>query len=221
VLIDEIVVRLAGEGVDTVLNLAAGLDSRPYRLPLPSTLRWIEMDLPGITSAKQELLAQDQPRCRVERVALDLSQPGERQRGLSQFAGKMSKALVITEGLLIYLNPAVVAELARDLYQQGAIQYWLLDIASPLVARRMRRWWKKHLKAANTALDFAPTEGSQFFAPLGWHEAEFHDLLMNAFRINRPMPMAWMIKAQMRLFPKRSAKQMALWRSGVALLNRT
>src|SRR5438045_9748647 len=37
---DEIVMRLVKEaGVDTALNLAAGLDARPYRLDLPSHLR--------------------------------------------------------------------------------------------------------------------------------------------------------------------------------------
>src|SRR3979490_2269975 len=30
------------DGVHTVLNLAAGLDTRPYRLSLPAGLRWIE-----------------------------------------------------------------------------------------------------------------------------------------------------------------------------------
>src|SRR5262245_57180702 len=38
---DEIILRLVNEdGVDTVLNLAAGLDARPYRLDLPRSLRW-------------------------------------------------------------------------------------------------------------------------------------------------------------------------------------
>src|SRR5262245_15406547 len=35
--LDEIILRLVKEhGVDTVLNLAAGLDARPWRLPLPA-----------------------------------------------------------------------------------------------------------------------------------------------------------------------------------------
>lgn len=38
------------EGVDTVVNIAAGLDSRPYRLKLPKILKWIEIDLPDILS---------------------------------------------------------------------------------------------------------------------------------------------------------------------------
>src|SRR5204862_188320 len=43
--LDELILRaIERDGVDTVLNLAAGLDTRPYRLPLPPALRWIEAD---------------------------------------------------------------------------------------------------------------------------------------------------------------------------------
>src|SRR6185295_7983751 len=49
------------DSIDTVLNLAAGLDARPYRLPLPSELRWIEVDLPGILAEKTKLLAGERP----------------------------------------------------------------------------------------------------------------------------------------------------------------
>ncbi len=31
-----------------VVNLAAGLDTRPYRMALPAALQWSEVDLPGI-----------------------------------------------------------------------------------------------------------------------------------------------------------------------------
>ncbi len=39
-------------GIDGVVNLAAGLDARPYRLQLPRTLRWIEVDLPAMVKEK-------------------------------------------------------------------------------------------------------------------------------------------------------------------------
>src|SRR5438270_7056483 len=46
---DEIILeRVRNGNADVVLNLAAGLDARPWRLPLPPTLRWIDVDLPGI-----------------------------------------------------------------------------------------------------------------------------------------------------------------------------
>jgi len=40
VTIDDLITKAIGEGVDTVLNLGAGLDTRPYRMPLPPGLRW-------------------------------------------------------------------------------------------------------------------------------------------------------------------------------------
>lgn len=220
VLLDDVVLRLIGEGLDTVLNLAAGLDTRPYRLELPSTLRWIEIDLPAMTAAKSELMKGETPRCQLQRVSADLANAMERERLLAEYAGKSKKALVMTEGLLVYLNEQIVSELAGDLYQQAAIQYWALDLASPMVVKRMQKLWGKHMKAANTWMAFGPAEGTKFFEPLGWREREFHDLYSNCKRINRPMPMMWMIEAQARLFPKLTAKRMQQWRSGVVLLER-
>ena len=42
-------------GADMVINLAAGLDTRPYRMELPPSLQWIEVDLPGILEYKEEM----------------------------------------------------------------------------------------------------------------------------------------------------------------------
>ena len=46
--VDQYIERQLAGGVDTILNLAAGLDTRPYRMAVPSTLRWIEVDLPEL-----------------------------------------------------------------------------------------------------------------------------------------------------------------------------
>src|SRR5262245_28295114 len=43
-LFDQFIARLIGQGADMVVNLAAGLDARPYRMALPATLKWIEVD---------------------------------------------------------------------------------------------------------------------------------------------------------------------------------
>jgi hypothetical protein len=84
----------------------------------------------------------------------------------------------------------------------------------------MQKWWGKHMKDANTQLQFAPAEGTKFFEPLGWREKEFHGLFENSLRIDRPVPFAWMFKFQMKLFPKHTQKQMVKWRAGVVLLER-
>src|SRR5947209_5296580 len=48
VIIDRFIEKMISEGVDTVLNLGAGLDSRPYRMTLPKSLLWIEVDHPHL-----------------------------------------------------------------------------------------------------------------------------------------------------------------------------
>src|SRR5258708_5892634 len=64
---DELILRaITRDGVDTVLNLAAGLDARPYRLPLPPTLRRVDVDLPDIRTYKEHQLAGETPSCAVE-----------------------------------------------------------------------------------------------------------------------------------------------------------
>ena len=55
-LIDDAIARAIADGCDRVLNLAAGLDTRPYRMDLPSDLSWIEADLPDLLAEKTQLL---------------------------------------------------------------------------------------------------------------------------------------------------------------------
>src|SRR5262245_57867029 len=70
---DEIILeKVKGGGVDLVLNLAAGLDARPWRLSLPPTLRWIDVDLPDILQYKMENLGDAKPVCRYEAIPADL-----------------------------------------------------------------------------------------------------------------------------------------------------
>ena len=56
-IIDDAIAMAIANGCDRVLNLAAGLDTRPYRLDLPSDLQWIEADLAPLLAEKTELLA--------------------------------------------------------------------------------------------------------------------------------------------------------------------
>ena len=55
--LDEMIQRTISEHqVDTVLNLAAGFDARPWRLPLPSPLNWIDADLPVMLDEKEQVI---------------------------------------------------------------------------------------------------------------------------------------------------------------------
>src|SRR6058998_4302733 len=83
--LDELILRaIERDGVDTVLNLAAGLDTRPYRLPLARSLRWVEVDFPDVIAYKKEQLAGERPACALEQLGVDLTDPARRRALFAQ-----------------------------------------------------------------------------------------------------------------------------------------
>jgi methyltransferase (TIGR00027 family) len=173
-------------GADLVVNLAAGLDTRPYRMALPASLRWVEVDLPGILDYKEEMLAGERPVCALERVRLDLTDAAARRRLFSRLAGGSKRALVVSEGLLIYLEPSDVGGLARDLAEAGpSFGRWVTDLASPGLRRMMARSAGAHITQTNAPFKFAPPEGPAFFEPHGWRAVAIRSYLKEAARIRR------------------------------------
>ena len=59
VVFDRFIEDSIASGADMVVNLAAGLDTRPYRMALPSNLPWIEVDLPDLLAYKIAVLANE------------------------------------------------------------------------------------------------------------------------------------------------------------------
>lgn len=218
-LFDEVILDRVRAGVDLVLNLAAGLDARPWRLALPPTLRWVDADLPGILGYKTEMLRGVEPGCRYETVHADLTDAARRQALFTQLGASASRALAVTEGLLIYLGAEQVAALARDLHAVPSFRWWLVDLAHPRLLARMTKMWGKSLSAGNAPFRFAPAEGTDFFRPLGWREAAFRSTFEEANRLRREMRMAWLWRLLARLSPERKREEIRRF-AGVVLLER-
>jgi methyltransferase (TIGR00027 family) len=185
VLFDQIVLDEVATGVSLVINLAAGLDTRPYRLALPPSLRWLEVDQPDLLAEKSRLLAQVEPKCQLQRVPLDLTDRGLRQQHFAGWAASTNRALVLTEGLVVYLTPEQVTELGADLAANAGIRSWATDLASPALLRIIQRDWGRQLAAGGAHLQFAPESGPEFFTAIGWTPVEIHPLLTTAARLNR------------------------------------
>jgi len=184
-LFDSFIADHVRQGGDVVVNLAAGLDARPYRMDLPRSLQWIEVDLPEILDYKESILADERPRCALRRVRLDLSDHGAR-RVLFAELGRLGKnALIVTEGLLIYLTPDQVASLADDLAEPGGFRRWAIDLTSPALRRMLTKQLGKHLDAANVPFKFSPDEGAEFFTPHGWRPIDVRSMLKWAAKTRR------------------------------------
>lgn len=216
---DEILLRLVGEGVKTVVNLACGLDARAFRMALPASLLWYDVDLPDMIAYRREHLADAKSVYRHEHLAADLSDPKSHAAVLARVRETNGPAMVVTEGLLIYLTSEQVTALATHIRDEPQIRFWLTDLASPLLLKMLRRSWQPKLAAANAPMQFAPAEGTAFFAPLGWREAEFHSTWEESLRLKRSVPLAPLWKFLSRLRSKKVREQYRRM-SGIVLLER-
>jgi hypothetical protein len=83
----------------------------------------------------------------------------------------------------------------------------------------MSRTWGKNLKAAGAPFQFAPAEGTDFFRPYGWREAQFRSNWDEANRLKRTMKGAWLWNLVGKLSPKKTREGFRRF-SGFVLLER-
>ena len=200
--IDTLVLHALEKGVDTVINLGAGLDTRPYRLNLPRSLRWIEVDFPSTVDYKNDMLILDEPRCQVERIASDLSDSSKRKILFGKLGRQTNRALVITEGVVAYLSNKQAAELSADMHAQSSFSFWIMDYAQGKL-RRNKYQKKLDEKLVEAPLQFDVEKPIEFFGEQGWSVEENIYILDEADRIGRKLPLRFPMTLAMMLFPKK------------------
>ncbi|MCB2108362.1 MAG: SAM-dependent methyltransferase [Rhodobacteraceae bacterium] len=202
VVFDELILKtIAEHAIDCVINIAAGYDTRPYRLQLPERVVWFDTDLPDLTTRKKELLDDATPKCAVEFRNLDLREAGQLAAILEDANRRASRALVITEGLLLYLPEDSVRGLAETLGLHPNVSVWLTDLMSPAARFFMNRAAARHLDHIGEILRFAPRNGPAFFAPYGWTPESVHPAFRVMQRIDRNSnPMIGAVLGAAKLF---------------------
>lgn len=184
--IDEFILKAVSQGkIDTILNLGAGLDTRPYRLSLPSWLRWIDCDLPDILNYKRNTLSNIHPNCALEFIPLDITDTRSRRTLFQQINQSARSVMVVSEGLLIYLKPIQVTAIAIDLREQRQFLWWLTDLSSPKGLQSLERILDVNHLNSQVKLGFAPEEGIEFFHNFGWRKIEVRSLFEEALRLKR------------------------------------
>jgi methyltransferase (TIGR00027 family) len=217
-MIDDYIYELIRGGVDLVLNLGAGLDSRPYRMELPSQLAWIEVDYPAMIERKEKILAGEKPRCALERIKLDLADREARKRSFADLNARYKKVFVLTEGVVPYLTNEQAAGLAEDLAAMDHFQFWMLDYLTAAAAKRVRRQ-AFHRKLKNAPFQFDPKDWVEFFNQQGW---QIHTILYTAeeaLRLGRPLYLPLWAKLFMIFMSAERRKQFAR-QAGYAVLSK-
>ncbi len=185
--IDDFIKKYLVGDCQTVINIGAGLDTRPYRLDLPKGTKWIELDFPDTIQFKNEALSKETPKCDLKRIGVDLTNRSERRRIFSELGANEGSAIVLTEGVIPYLSEEMVRELAEDLKAQEKVKYWITEYYSPNVyARYKSPKFKKLFRGS--PFQFYPENWFLFFAKSGWAQKEIRYLYDEGEKLGRRFP---------------------------------
>jgi methyltransferase (TIGR00027 family) len=202
--------------VDLVLNLAAGLDTRPWRLALPPELRWVDVDLPHVLEFKAGVIGREPATCKYESLPADITAKDARAEVLQRCSGAR-RALIVTEGFLVYLSPTQVSTLARDLHAQPSMMWWLTDLTGPRALEMLQRVWGPRFPGAK--FQFAPADSADFFQRLNWREVLFRSSQEEDKRLKRGPRAPLLSRVVLWLSPASFREEMRRL-SGIALLAR-
>jgi len=213
-LFDTYVAQEVAAGADMVVNLAAGLDARPYRMQLPASLQWIDVDLPDLLAYKQDILRGEKPVCKYESVALDLSNSSARRDLFASLGRRAKRVMTMSEGLIVYLTADEVCQLGKDLAAQPNFQRWATDLVSPGLLKMLQKQIGSPLRDAGAPLKFAPENGPAFFLNCAWRPIDVQSMLHTAAKLKRaPFFLSLFAK-----FPDpKGTKPKQIWGGGVLL----
>lgn len=170
-LVDDLITETIARGCDRVINLAAGLDTRPFRLDLPGDLRWYEADLPDSVEYKRARLAHRAPRCERICRAVDVTDTARTAAFLAEACAGARAPLVVTEGLLPYLARSEVRTLS-ELLREAGTRWWIMDHWSPAMLRMVNLTMGRELGSARWT----------FAAPLQFFRGWSIDAAQSTFR---------------------------------------
>ncbi|MGB7496789.1 MAG: SAM-dependent methyltransferase [Candidatus Acidiferrum sp.] len=219
-IIDEYIRTAISEGIDAVLNLGAGLDTRPYRMDLPKSFLWVEADYAPMIEFKKSRLARETPRCQLERVTVDLANAAEQHRLLASVAGRSKKLLVLTEGVIPYLGVEEVGSLADELKAEPPVCYWILEYLSPQVLKFREKSGVGRM-IRNAPFKFKPNDWFGFFGEHGWKVRQMRYFAEEGERLKRPPRLPWRLKVLIgvrKLFASRKTWEAFRKAAGYALL---
>jgi methyltransferase (TIGR00027 family) len=168
---DAITHSLTETGTRQVVSLAAGMDTRAYRLQVPAGVVWFELDQPELLALKnRELItAGAVPRCDYRPVPADLRTDWPYPLHAAGFTPQ-NPTIWILEGLLAYLTPTDVESLFDQLTALSAPGSELLCdlIGRSLLDSPWMRSWLDGLAAAGMPWQFGTEAPEDLLTPRGW-----------------------------------------------------
>ena len=187
---DDFLTAATAAGSRQVVLLAAGLDTRAFRLAWPAGTRMFELDLPGVLAFKEAVLDECRavPRCERVTVPADLREDWPARLAAAGF-GPAEPATWLAEGLTIYLTAGEAERMfgmVGDLSVPGgrlAFEHDPAGLDTMTAAARQIPAMRKYTSLWKGGLGDPP----RWLAGHGWRP-EFHGLASLGRSYRRPVP---------------------------------
>jgi methyltransferase (TIGR00027 family) len=187
---DDYLTAATTAGCRQVVLLAAGLDTRAFRLPWPQRTRVFEVDLPDVLAFKDTVLSSRGavPRCQRTTVPADLREAWTANLAEAGF-NATSPAAWMAEGLLLYLTADEAGQLLTGVSALSAPGSRLSFEHSPTAAAaltaqaRQMPAMQQYAKLWKGGLGDAPG----WLISHGW-QPQYHELAPLAASYRRPVP---------------------------------
>ncbi|BBZ79309.1 putative S-adenosyl-L-methionine-dependent methyltransferase [Mycolicibacterium anyangense] len=169
--LDEFFTTAGANGLDQVVILAAGLDTRAWRLPWISGTTIYELDQPKVLEFKEQVLRRHNARPATAYVSVPVDLRHDWPQALQQSGFDASRPTVwCAEGLLPYLSARdqdLLFERIDELSAEGsrlAVEAFGRDFYSPeLMERRRERMAQARQAAADAGIDEIPDTAALWY----------------------------------------------------------
>ncbi len=207
---DDFLLRVTGqEGIRQVVILAAGLDTRAYRLDWPAQACLFELDQPEVLAYKQRVLdaAGAQPRCARVAIGADLRLPWQEKLTAAGYDALQPSAWLL-EGFLFYLPGESITRLLGAVSALASPGSWMgFDIVNSitLTSPYTKAWIE--MQAQNGAPWIGSLDDPEaFLSERGWQaqlsqpgapEANYGRWTLPTYPVKAPgLPHNWYVTAK-------------------------
>jgi len=159
-------------GISQVVILAAGMDTRAFRLPWPNDVVVYELDRDDVFDVKEPVLAQlgAKAPCARHVIRIDLAKEDWVPRLLAAGFDPARPAAFLTEGLLMYLQPGDADRVIAAVTSIAADGSWIgMDVVNrEMIESPFTAVYMKRLADLGAPWHFSMPDPEVYFARQGW-----------------------------------------------------
>ena len=168
---DDFLQRLVGEGLRQVVLMAAGLDTRAFRIAWSQGMRLFELDQPEVLYTKEKTLASAgaQPTCERRAIAADLTSSWQEALLRGGFDARRP-AVWLLEGFLFYLPSNEITRILDQVCALACPGSWLgFDVInSAMLSHPLTKAWVEMQAASGAPWIGVLDNPVEFLVERGW-----------------------------------------------------